>query len=76
MTNDINLALLLMRSMPRIPGLPSLATPILNRPIRGLNRTPINYGHDEDNQNTMQMHQGIYTFKELSLIPVGSTVAV
>ena len=34
--NDVNLALLQIRSMPKGPGLPSPVMLLLNRPIRGL----------------------------------------
>ena len=49
--NNVNLALLQVRSMPIDAGLPSLAMQLFNRPISGLspqmNREPINIYNDD-----------------------------
>ena len=59
--NDVNLALLHIRSTPVGPGLPSPTTLLHNRPIRGLMprayRMPNNYDYNEDNLNTLKAHQ-------------------
>ena len=50
-TNDVNLALLQIRSTPITIGLPNPAILLLNRPIRGLlpkmSREPININIDD-----------------------------
>ena len=55
--NNINLALLHIRFTPLGPVPPHPAMALVNRPTRGLmtkiTRTPVDYNHVEDNQNTL-----------------------
>ena len=56
--NDMNLALLQIRSTSVGPGLSRTATLLFNRPIRSLmqrvGRRPINHDYDKDNLSTQK----------------------
>ena len=58
---DISLALLQIRSVPLGTGLPSSATMLFSRPVRGLlpqkNRGPINVDNNDTHNEALEVHQ-------------------
>ena len=83
--NDINVALLQMRSTAVGAGLPSPATFLSNRPVRAqlpqINRKPITFNADDECCEALETHQGKYTkdndtHKDSFSFPVGSTEAL
>ena len=83
--NDVNVALLQIRSTLITLGLPSLATILFKQPIRGMllkiNRPPLFYNYDEDHYDKPKLRQDKIaknndTLKDHTLISIGSTVAL
>ena len=80
---DINMALLQVCTTPLGPGLPSLATLLFNRQVRGimpvLDHKPIRQDHDDDHYSKLMDRQHKNdndTPPVFSYIPTGSAVAV
>ena len=83
---DTYMSLLQIRSTPIIPKIPSLATILFNRLVKGLlpriSSPPIMFDNDESNHAAVKKEPSSLTQKEtdtpvnISLLPAGSTVAV
>ena len=81
---DVNLALLQIRYMPVVNGLPCSTTILFNKLITVLlpktNRTPLLYDYDDEHYNTLkqrlQWTDNYSTQKDFTIIPIGSIVAV